>query len=206
MLRSVIALLAICALPGIGVADERLTPEEIVDFFTRDAAEAEARTRSLTVGEPGTAANRSVFVGPAGFGDETRKAVGNGSSGGSGAQPVDHSAAPTPAGLDLLINFDLDSARLTDEARQNLDAFVEALHHPALSGLRFAVEGHTDATGPDGYNLSLSRRRAAAVVDYLSARGVDTNRLAAQGYGESRPRTDDPMDPQNRRVETRRLP
>ena len=201
MLRSVIALLAICALPGIGVADQRLTPEEIVDFFTRDAAEAQAqeqtRTRGLTIGEPGTAADRSVFVGPAGFGDETRKAVGNG----SGDQ-----SAPPPAGLDLLINFDLDSARLTDAARQNLDAFVQALHHPALSGLRFAVEGHTDATGPDAYNLSLSRRRAAAVVDYLAARGVDTDRLAAQGYGESRPRTADPEDPQNRRVETRRLP
>lgn len=202
MQRSVIALLAICALPGIGTADERLTPEEIVDFFTRDAAEAgaQARSRSLAVDQPGTAPSRSVFVGPAGFGDETRKAVG------SGDRPGDQSAAPAPAGLDLLINFDLDSARLSDEARRNLDAFVEALHHPALAGLRFAVEGHTDATGPDGYNLSLSSRRAAAVVDYLAARGVDTERLAAQGYGESRPRTADPMNPQNRRVETRRLP
>lgn len=202
MQRSVIALLAICTLPGIGVADERLTPEEIVDFFTRDAAppqaEARTRTRSLIVGEPDTAASRSVFVGPVGFGDEAGKAAGTGSG--------DQSAAPASAGLDLLINFDLDSARLTHEARQNLDAFVEALRHPALAGQRFAVEGHTDATGPDNYNLSLSRRRAATVVDYLVAHGIDTRRLAAQGYGETRPRTSDPKAPANRRVETRRLP
>ncbi len=199
------ALLAICALPGPALAGQRLTPAEIVDFFTRDVAAAQAeaqaggqqRSRGLIIGQPGEPAmgpDRSVFLGAAGFGD--------GSDGAGAGQ----TGAPAPAGLDLLIGFDLDSASLTEDARQNLDAFVEALQYPALSGLRFAVEGHTDATGPAGYNLALSQRRAAAVVDYLAAHGIDRQRLSAQGYGETRPRTPDSDDPANRRVETRRLP
>src|SRR5262249_19846189 len=55
--------------------------------------------------------------------------------------------APKPAGLDMMINFDLDSANLTSQARQNLDEFAKALASDQLSGARFVVEGYTDARG-----------------------------------------------------------
>ena len=95
---------------------------------------------------------------------------------------------------------------LTRQARENLDAFVAALQSRALAPYRFAVDGHTDATGPEDYNQALSERRAASVVDYLVAHGVEGDRLVVHGYGETRPRVaDNPADPENRRVETRRI-
>jgi outer membrane protein OmpA-like peptidoglycan-associated protein len=115
-------------------------------------------------------------------------------------------AEPDPGSYDLLITFDLDSASLTPQARENLDAFVAALQSRALQPYRFSVEGHTDATGPDDYNQALSERRAAAVVDYLVLHGVEPGRLVARGYGEAQPRNaGDPEDAENRRVETRRM-
>ncbi len=94
---------------------------------------------------------------------------------------------------------------MTPQARQNLDAFAHALASPALSGLRFAVEGHTDATGSAMHNMALSERRAAAVVSYLVGHGVAAGRLTPRGFGESSPRRADPTHPDNRRVETRQL-
>ena len=59
-------------------------------------------------------------------------------------------------------------------------------NHPEIQHIR--VEGHTDDRGDDAYNLDLSQRRAAAVVRYLVDRGeVDSGRLVAQGFGETRP-------------------
>ena len=108
-----------------------------------------------------------------------------------------------PAGFNLRLNFEKDSAALNDEAKTNLDAFAAALKSPSLSVATFAIEGYTDASGSDGYNKDLSDRRAEAVVAYLSQLGVDGSKLKAVGYGEAKPVGDDPLDPANRRVETR---
>ena len=51
--------------------------------------------------------------------------------------------------------------------------------------------------------LSLSERRAKAVVSYLSERGVDAAKLQPRGYGQSKPVVADPYSGDNRRVETR---
>lgn len=110
-------------------------------------------------------------------------------------------AKPKP--FDLLVNFDKNSANLTEPARDNLMEFSKALKDPHLTGARFEVEGHTDASGTENYNLSLSERRAKAVVTFLSEQGVDTSKLIAKGYGEASPLTSDAYDPQNRRVQTR---
>lgn len=111
--------------------------------------------------------------------------------------------AKAAAPFDLLVTFELGSDRLTGDAGANLDAFAAALADPRLAAARFTVEGHTDARGSDAFNLALSQRRASAVRDYLVARGVAAERLDPVGYGESRPRVPDPLDPGNRRVETR---
>lgn len=113
-------------------------------------------------------------------------------------------AAPeTPPGLDMLITFELDSADLTYEARRNLSVFAQALNDERLRAARFVVEGHTDAFGTEDYNADLSEARAAAVRNYLVALGVPATRLIAMGLGETKPRTEDVHDPENRRVELR---
>jgi outer membrane protein OmpA-like peptidoglycan-associated protein len=66
------------------------------------------------------------------------------------------------------------------------------------------VNGHTDSTGSDQYNLDLSRRRAQSVASYLSAQGVDGRRFAINGYGKSDPIASNATESgraQNRRVE-----
>ena len=107
------------------------------------------------------------------------------------------------AGLDMRVGFDFDSARLTSAAQAALDVFAEALRDPRLEAADFLIEGHTDAHGPETYNMDLSQRRAAAVRDFLSAQGIDADRLDAVGLGQSQPRLPDPLDGGNRRVELR---
>jgi outer membrane protein OmpA-like peptidoglycan-associated protein len=66
------------------------------------------------------------------------------------------------------------------------------------------VNGHTDSTGGDQYNLDLSRRRAASVASYLEAQGVDGRRFAVNGFGKSDPIASNATEAgraQNRRVE-----
>jgi outer membrane protein OmpA-like peptidoglycan-associated protein len=116
-------------------------------------------------------------------------------------------AAPPPPvaakPFDLVVNFDYNSDVLTPKAKQNLDEFAKALKDARLSTSSFLVEGHTDGRGSDSFNLTLSERRANTVVRYLVDHGVDVSKLAPKGYGESKPRTPNPLDPVNRRVETR---
>lgn len=66
------------------------------------------------------------------------------------------------------------------------------------------VEGHTDATGGDDFNLQLSRDRANSVRTSLVAGGVEASRITAEGFGESRPVASNDNAAgrqQNRRVE-----
>ena len=102
-------------------------------------------------------------------------------------------AAEPAATIALEVRFDFDSATLTPEAREVLNQLAAALQSPELGESSFLIEGHTDATGSDGYNQSLSERRANAVLGYLTQRhGVDAERLTAVGRGES-----ELLDPQN---------
>lgn len=74
---------------------------------------------------------------------------------------------------------------------------------------KLKVEGHTDAVGKAKDNLELSRRRAAAVKAWLvSKHGIEAGRLAAEGYGDTRPVADNATDDgraKNRRVELSKL-
>ena len=66
------------------------------------------------------------------------------------------------------------------------------------------IEGHTDSTGPEDYNQSLSQRRAQAVVDYLvNEHGIAPQRLEAKGFGESQPVADNST--REGRAENRRV-
>ncbi|HEY8537955.1 MAG TPA: OmpA family protein, partial [Steroidobacteraceae bacterium] len=86
------------------------------------------------------------------------------------------------------VNFELNSARLTPSSREVLDAVAADLKkYPRL---RIELQGHTDSTGSDSYNLDLSQRRAEAVRDYLIEQGVSPQQLTAKGYGETEPIAD----------------
>ncbi len=114
-------------------------------------------------------------------------------------------AAGEPPGtvLGLNILFAYDSTEILPESRPYLERLGEVLREPGNAGTRLAVVGHTDAKGPDAYNLDLSQRRAVAVEAYLARNhGVDPGRLGVWGMGEGRPLPGlDGLDPRNRRVE-----
>ena len=129
------------------------------------------------------------------------RAVCIGTDSACAAEEETAAAAAAPSGFDLLITFELGSDRLSDQAMANLREFATALQNPALADAKFNVDGHTDASGSDTFNTALSKRRAAAVVEFLKSQGVSEDRLAPQGHGESKPRSDDPFAAINRRVE-----
>lgn len=80
------------------------------------------------------------------------------------------------------VNFNFDSATLTAKGKSILDSSMSSLK--ASSSL--TIEGHTDSTGPDAYNQSLSERRAKSVASYLKSKGVSAS-MATVGKGESSP-------------------
>jgi len=86
-----------------------------------------------------------------------------------------------------IIHFDVDSPRVRHKSWpivQNVAEFLKA--NPDITEID--IEGHADETGPDDYNLDLSRARAVAVKQLLAKYGVATERLTLHAYGESRPR------------------
>lgn len=102
--------------------------------------------------------------------------------------PVDTKGCP-PVGEELLIltgiNFAFDSSKLDKASEELVERAVENLkRNPQMKVL---IEGHTDSTGPEDYNLGLSLRRARAVKDYIVSRGVAAERMEVKGLGESEP-------------------
>jgi outer membrane protein OmpA-like peptidoglycan-associated protein len=83
------------------------------------------------------------------------------------------------------ITFDYDRSDIKPEFRATLDEVAQTLN--SYNQTFIDVLGHTDTTGSNDYNQALSERRARAVADYLSARGVTPARMATRGYGETAP-------------------
>ena len=83
------------------------------------------------------------------------------------------------------VQFDTDTAHLKSSSRVILDRVAKSLN--AWPDARVEVDGHTDSTNTDAYNLTLSKARSAAVCEYLVDKGVASSRLQEKGYGESRP-------------------
>jgi outer membrane protein OmpA-like peptidoglycan-associated protein len=100
------------------------------------------------------------------------------------------------------IYFAEGSAVLLDTSTPVLEAVAALLReHPEITDV--LVEGHTNDIGDDAFNYGLSERRAAAVVDWLVRSGIDRNRLASKGYGETRPVV--PNDSDEHRAQNRRV-
>src|SRR5690554_6541540 len=86
------------------------------------------------------------------------------------------------------ILFEIDSYALRPDAQNELKSMADVLKnypHPKIK-----VDGHTDSTGSDTYNQSLSERRAASVSNYLRSLGVGANRITEAGFGETLPVAD----------------
>lgn len=84
------------------------------------------------------------------------------------------------------VHFAVDSDQIEPGSRQRFDQEVL----PVLSknpGLRVRIDGHTDASGGEGYNQGLSERRAESVRRELISQGVAADRVETQGFGEGRP-------------------
>jgi OOP family OmpA-OmpF porin len=84
------------------------------------------------------------------------------------------------------VNFDFDSAKLRPQSQAFLDGAASRL--VSSPSIDINLVGHTDSTGPAGYNMTLSERRAKSVMDYLISKGVNASRLTMEGKGETMPR------------------
>jgi OOP family OmpA-OmpF porin len=98
------------------------------------------------------------------------------------------------------IRFEESSSDILSASEPLLDEVSAALK-PCLGSI-IAITGHTDASGPEADNLTLSRDRATAVQQALQARGIPQSALRASGLGSSRPIEGlSSEDPANRRIE-----
>lgn len=112
--------------------------------------------------------------------------------------PIEIEVTDQQIRLSGAVHFDTGSAKLVQESHALLDEVVLVMKdNPSIKKLR--IEGHTDSRGSEEFNQRLSEARAASVKAYLVRQGVDADRLEAQGYGESRPISDN-LD-ENRRVD-----
>jgi len=112
------------------------------------------------------------------------------------AAPAGAAAAPAgvkPSGEKITVAadalFDFNKAVLRPEGKAKLDELVSKAKAIKLEVI-LAV-GHTDRIGGDAYNQKLSEKRAAAVKEYLVAKGIEANRVYTEGKGEKQPVTGD---------------
>lgn len=81
------------------------------------------------------------------------------------------------------IYFDYNKSTIRDDAKPELDKVVEAMvKYPKI---RIEAGSHTDSRGRNSYNQRLSERRAKSTVDYITSRGVASERISYRGYGET---------------------
>jgi peptidoglycan-associated lipoprotein len=101
------------------------------------------------------------------------------------------------------VRFPVNHAELSDEAKALVDQMAAPIK-AENKGVFFEIEGHTDSTGPEEYNLKLGEERGMAVRNYLAmAHGIALSRISVISYGSSKPVADNKTRDnraQNRRV------
>jgi peptidoglycan-associated lipoprotein len=102
------------------------------------------------------------------------------------------------------VNFAFDDATVRDQDKAALDKFADVAKK-YYGGSKITIEGFADPAGSQHYNLALSQRRADAVRDYLSTKGIDLSVIKTVGYGKTRlvnpgAQRDDAGAEENRRV------
>ena len=105
--------------------------------------------------------------------------------------------------FDSGILFGFDSSTLRAQSRNNLSDLARVLAEDS-DDYELLVAGHTDASGADAYNQTLSERRASAASDFLATQGIPATQIRIQGLGEMEPvaSNETPVGQEaNRRVE-----
>jgi len=92
-----------------------------------------------------------------------------------------------PVRLEAQTLFDFDSAKLTRQGKTLLDDMLANLTAASLIEQKLQIRGYADRIGSDAYNMKLSKRRAAAVRDYLVSNGVVPAFIEMRGLGETAP-------------------
>jgi outer membrane protein OmpA-like peptidoglycan-associated protein len=105
-----------------------------------------------------------------------------------GTSALERAIAQTGTAAVYGIHFDSDSAKLKADSTPALEAVLGLINnHP---GSRWMIAGHTDNQGSSVRNQVLSEDRAGSVITWLKAHGVDSTRLAPQGFGATQPVAD----------------
>lgn len=105
------------------------------------------------------------------------------------------------------VTFDTNSAIVRPGLYSEIDRIASVLIKYPDTVIQ--VEGHTDSTGSESYNMDLSSRRAEAVKNLLVQKGVEPSRILTIAYGESKPIASNDSDygrAKNRRVEIKVAP
>ena len=120
---------------------------------------------------------------------------------------IDIYLEPVSTGAKTILNnifFAVDAYELDPRSRTELREIIQFLEdNPEIS---IRIEGHTDNTGSESYNMELSGKRAKAVYDYLLAKGIDKERLSYKGFGMLKPLAENTTEENralNRRIEFR---
>jgi outer membrane protein OmpA-like peptidoglycan-associated protein len=183
---------------GLALAGEAtLSADQIVQ-----ALKPKPMTRGLTIGPQG-----SPQIDPAAEAKETAllKRVRNRKtrSLSLGERQQIAEIAATKPNVDLEIQFDYNSAEISQASMPAVQELGKALSDPSLKDATFVVAGHTDGVGSEGFNQGLSERRADTIKRYLVEKfGLAGKDLVAVGYGKTKLKdTANPADPVNRRVQ-----
>jgi outer membrane protein OmpA-like peptidoglycan-associated protein len=194
---AILSVLTIGATVSIEVARaaDDVTEDQILKALTPDK---KPLTRSLSMGAPKTdpaTAEEGKFV------QSLRNRPTRSLSIGEREQIATISESKRK--IDLEINFDYNSDRISAKSMAAVQALGRALANPDLKGATFIVAGHTDAAGSEGYNQDLSERRADAIKRYLVEKaGVSANDLVTVGYGKTKLKdSSNPLAEANRRVQ-----
>lgn len=117
------------------------------------------------------------------------------------ATPAANPAVDPAPSVSLAIQFEYNSAQVSQASFQTLQQLSRALQSPELLDYRFRIEGHTDAKGQAAYNRKLSQSRADEVRRVLVTLGVAGERLSSIGLGASQlALPSQPYAAENRRV------
>jgi peptidoglycan-associated lipoprotein len=203
-MRSFVLTVAVASLAVSGCATKKYVAREVGEVNTK------VDTLNTTVEQTQERVKRSeVRI------DEVDKSAQSGVSEakGSAAQAMTKATEAEKAARGKLIytvtlsndkvTFPVNRAKVSDDAKKLIDEAIAQLK-AENKGVFFEIEGHTDSTGPDVYNVKLGEDRATAVRNYLhDQHEIALNRMQVISYGETKPVTDNKTKAnraQNRRV------
>jgi outer membrane protein OmpA-like peptidoglycan-associated protein len=195
-LKAITVCAALSMSAGLALAgdDTTVSANEIIR-----ALQPKPLTRGLSLGAPAT--DPSVEAQQTSFIESLRNRKTRSLSMGEREEIAE--IASTKPKIDLVIQFDYNSAEISKSSTEAVRQLGQALSDPSLHGSTFVVAGHTDGIGGDAFNQDLSERRADTIKRYLVQNyHIAAAELITVGYGKTKLKdAQDPTDPINRRVQ-----